>query len=265
MFFPKRKFISLLVFLFLVCFALVLSRLATTDGVRSLSADMTSLPLVALHAAAEELRAFVFFHRNSLENIRLRRENETLRSAVLGEHDLQSENERLRTLLDFKETPGSATIVASVIGKDFNALRPYLVIDKGQRAGVKKYAPVATPLGLVGKILEVGHFAAKLILINDPDLSVPAFNMRTGEQGLISGTLDGRCKLRFLDRDSATQVGDEIMTSGLNLTYPKGVLIGKVKWIGMEPSGVGKMAIIEPAVRISSLQEVLVFISWGHE
>lgn len=265
MFFPKRKFIVFFLLLFLACITLVFVSFTTTDAFRSLAADLPRLPLVVLHTVTQEVRAFVFFRRNFMENVRLRRENETLKSALLNQQDLLTENDRLRKLLEFKQTVGNATIVASVIGKDFNAFRSYLIIDKGQRAGVKKYAPVATPLGLVGKILEVGHYAAKLILINDPDLSVPAFNTRTGEQGLVSGTLDGRCKLRFLDRDSATQEGDLIMTSGLNLTYPKGILIGMVKWVGMESSGVGKMAILEPAVKVSSLQEVLVFLSWGHE
>ena len=51
------------------------------------------------------------------------------------------------------------------------------------------------------------------------------------------------------------------VTSGLNLTYPQGILLGKVKWVGMESSGLGKFAILEPVVKVASLEEVLIMKS----
>ena len=210
---------------------------------------------------SHEARAVVFFHKSYWQNLELLVENNDLKTKLLQEEGLSAENERLRQLLDLKDKASFQTKAAKVIGKDFYALRPYLIIDKGRTSGIKKYAPVLTSGGLVGKVLEVGLYSSKVILINDPDLSVPASSVRTGEQSLSSGTLDGRCKLRFLDLDSDIQAGDMIVTSGLNMTYPQGILIGRVKWVGTESSGLGKFALLELAVKISSLHEVLIVVS----
>ncbi len=261
MFFPKRKIIPFLV-LFLVVFAIFF--LASQPSVytfRATVSDLSKLPLLVITGVTHEIRAALFFHRSYWDNLKLKKENEALKAQLLNAQADASENARLKDLLDLKTKVSYQTIASLVIGKDFNSFRPYCILNKGKAAGIKRFAPVVTPLGLVGKILEVGRYSSKIILINDPDLSIPAKNARTGEQGLVSGTLDGRCKLRFLDFDSDVKEGDPIVTSGLNMTYPEGVLIGKVKIVGTESSGLGKFAILDPAVRVSSLEEVLVVIS----
>ena len=172
--------------------------------------------------------------------------------------DEEAENVRLRQLLDLKTRSSYHTIAARVIGKDFYSLRSYLIIDKGRMSGVKKYAPVMASAGLVGKIFEVGLYSSKVILINDPDLSVPALNARSREHGLACGTLDGKSKLRYLDLGSDVRANDEIVTSGLNMSYPEGIKIGTVKAVATESSGLGTFAILELAVKISSLDEVLI-------
>lgn len=262
MFFPKRKLIVLLAVFFLILFFFFISSQSASYALRFTFTDVSELPLKMVNFLSQETRAVLFFHRSYWDNLKLKQENEELKTALLNQEKYEAENERLKNLLELKQSSTFGTVAAFVIGKDFNAFRPYLIVDKGSLAGIKKYAPVLTPLGLVGKIAELGRFSAKVMLINDPDLSVPAANERTGEQGLVSGTLDGRCKLRFLDRDSDIKVGDLIVTSGLNMTYPKGILIGRVKWVGLEPSGLGKMAILEPAIGISSLQEILITTSY---
>jgi rod shape-determining protein MreC len=209
---------------------------------------------------AHEARAVFFFHRSYWQALRLRQENETLRDALRRADEATVENTRLKQLLELRLAASYQSVAASVIGKDFNMLRPYLVLNKGLAQGIKKYAPVLTHAGLAGKILEVGRFSSKVMLMNDPDLGVPAMNARTREHGLVSGTLDGRCKMRFLDVDSDIREGDEVVTSGLNLTYPEGILIGRVTIVGMESSGIGKFAVLEPAVRVASLEDVLVVV-----
>jgi rod shape-determining protein MreC len=207
---------------------------------------------------AHEARALFFFHRSYWQNMRLREEVARLTSESLERSRDDAELSRLRELLDYKQSVSFQTLTARVIGKDFGAVKSYLILDKGSADGVEKYAPVLTARGLVGKVIETGRRASRVILMNDPDLSVPAQNLRSREQGLVSGALDGRCKLRFLDLDSDVQEGDVVVTSGLNMTFPEGIVLGKVKWIGVESSGLGKFAILEPAERLWALEEVLV-------
>ncbi len=258
MFFPKRKLIVLLAVVLFLLFISFLSSRQTTYSIRTISSDISKIPLLIFSGVTSEIRAIFFFHRSYWDNLKLEKINEELQQKLLNYDQVLAENERLKALLDIKSKATYQVQAALVLGKDFNSFRPYLLLDKGKTSSLKKYSPVLTPLGLVGKILELGRFSSKVILINDPDLSVPALVVRTQEHGLISGTLDGRCKLRFLDLDSTVEPGDLVVTSGLNMTYPSGILIGKVKVVGVESSGLGKFAIVEPAVKISSVSEVLI-------
>lgn len=258
MFLPKRK---LIVFLFLFCFVALLFFLSSQNApytFRTLISDLVKVPLVLTHFFAHEARAVVLFHKDYWQNLRLRQENEELKQKIFNQEELKEENRRLKELLDLKQKETASMVASSVIGRDFNVFRSYLLLDKGRKAGIKKYAAVINAQGLVGKVLEVGFFSSKVILLNDPDLSVPARNARTREQGLVSGTLDGRSKLRFLDRESDVREGDLIVTSGLNMTYPEDIPIGKVRIVGTEPSGLGKFAVLQPAVNLSTIEEVFV-------
>jgi rod shape-determining protein MreC len=220
--------------------------------------DASTLPLRGLNALGQEGRALIFFHKNYWDNKRLVAEDQKLRSGLLDQEELRKDNERLRDLLELRKKTEVTTVCASVIGRDFGVSRSYLILDKGRAAGIRKYDPVITPAGLVGKVFETGQFSSKVILLNDPDLAIPAVDERSREQGLVSGSLDGRCKLRFLDTNSDVAEGDMIMTSGLNMTYPEGIPIGRVKIVGIESSGLSKFAVIEPALNLSCVDEVLV-------
>jgi rod shape-determining protein MreC len=257
-FFSRRKLIALLVIFCFFClvFFLVSREAATT--LRAFTCDITKIPILIAGSITHEIRALFFFHRSYWDNLKLSKQNEEYRSELLRAQGALAENERLKGFLELKKRSVYAMQTARVIGKDFNGLRPYLLLDKGKAEGVSKYDAVLTSLGLVGKVLELGRYSSKVILVNDPDLSVPALVVRTQEQGLVSGTLDGRCKLRFLDLDSDIVEGDMVVTSGLNRTYPQGIVIGKVKFVGVESSGLGRFALLEIAVKLSSVSEALI-------
>jgi len=258
--FSKTKLIKISVLVVAFLFVVLLAYRNTTYHLRASVTDAVSFPLTLVRAVTHEVRAVFLFHTSYWNRLRLERENAALKQNMLRAEEAIVESARLKELLGFKERASYASVAANVIGKEFHALRPYLILNKGRAAGVQKFDPVLIPGGLAGKILEVGQFASKAMLIQDPDLAVPAMNQRTREQGLISGTLDGRCKMRFLDLDSGTREGDLVITSGLNMTYPGGILIGVVRFVGTEPSGLGKFAYVEPAVRPGALEEVLIML-----
>jgi len=258
--FSRQKLIQISVLVLAFLLIVFLAYRNTTYYLRAATTDALSFPLTLARAVTHEARAVVLFHASYWERLRLERENAALKQNMLRAEEAIAESARVKALLGLKESTPAATVAAKVIGKEFQALRPYLIFNKGSAAGVRPNDPVVTSGGLAGKILEVGRFSSKAMLIQDPDLAVPAMNMRTREQGLVSGTLDGRCKMRFLDLDSGTQEGDLVITSGLNMTYPQGVLIGVVRFVGTEPSGLGKFAFVDPAVRAGALEEVLIVL-----
>lgn len=258
----KKNLIVFLCIFLLVVLVISLSCSTAVYTVRSSAVDISKIPLLVLTFLSHEVRSVFLFHKSYWDNLRLLRENEILRALALNSRELEAENSRLHGLLNLKKQASYETLAARVIGKDINSFRPYLILDKGSSDGVKMYASVLTPLGLAGKVLEVGRFSCKIILVSDPDLSIPAVNNRNREQGLVSGSLDGRCKLRFLDIESDVRQGDQIITSGLNMSYPEGILIGVVKFVGVESSGMGKFAFLDPAVKIAGINEVLIVKSF---
>lgn len=260
---PSKKFITLSL-VFCVCFFIFFfSSHPAIFRLRAFCFDAIHFPMRAVSLLAHEGRAVLFFHRSYWDNLKIRRDNEELRTRLLHLESVASENDRLRGLLDLKKRIDYSLAAAQVIGRDFNTFRPYLIIGKGASGGLKKSAPVLTNAGLVGKIFEVGRYSSQVILINDPGLGVPAMIARTREHGLVRGTLDGRCQLRFLETDTDVREGDIVVTSGLNMTYPPDIPIGRVKVVGIEPSGIGKFAILDPVVRLSSLEEVAVVVGAG--
>jgi len=119
---------------------------------------------------------------------------------------------------------------------------------------------VISYLGLLGRVVEVSQSSSKVMLINDPALSVSAINQRSRQEGLVCGTLGNTLVMRYLPKDADIQASDIIVTSGLTDIYPKGLIIGTVVEVGEEFSGLSRYANIKPATDLSAVEEVLVII-----
>jgi len=194
-----------------------------------------------------------------------REENETLRDRVrdleqqvvrLNEAEL--ENARLRHLLDFRETLKGDLLTARVIGRDATGLARTLVIDHGEADGVTKGAAVLAPEGIVGQIFLASRHAARVLLINDHNSGVDALVQRTRARGIVEGIVDDGCGLKFVKRTEDVQVGDAVITSGLDGIFPKSLPVGHVVAVDKRGQGLFQYAEVAPRVDFSQLEEVLV-------
>ncbi len=158
---------------------------------------------------------------------RAREEAEALRARVtelerdtarLAEADL--ENARLRDLLTFRETLDGEVLTARVIGHDPAALSRTITIGEGSAAGLVQGAAVLAPGGLVGQVILVSPHAARVLLITDHNSGVDAIVQRTRGRGIVEGSVDGRCGLKFVKRTEDLQVGDLVISSGLEGSFP---------------------------------------------
>lgn len=205
---------------------------------------------------------FDIFNRKATFNT-LAKENKYLRQE-LGKiqfnhtrlNELSQENERLRSILAFKNNSTYQAEAAEVIGQDPNSFSRIIIIDKGLKHGLRPDMAVITFSGIVGRLIEVGSQVSKVMLITDPNSRIGARIARTREEGLLIGTLGANCRLRYLSLDSDTKIGDEVVTSGGDI-YPKGILVGKVISTGQEADGLSLYAIVRPEVKFSQLEEVL--------
>jgi rod shape-determining protein MreC len=219
-------------------------------------------PLRLFTFIRRETGALIFFHRNFTQNERLRKENDSLKSLLNAGEEVSLENARLKELLSLKEDAlTQKTIAAFVIGRSIDSWGSSIIIDKGRSSGIRRGMPVVSPLGLVGRVAEAFELTSKILLVNDPNLAVSAVDQRSRQEGLVTGTLGSRLIMRYLPQESDIQVDDVILTSGLNETFPKGLLIGKVIEVGREYSGLSSYAVVKPSVHLYGIEEVLVVVS----
>ncbi|MDD5596088.1 MAG: rod shape-determining protein MreC, partial [Candidatus Omnitrophica bacterium] len=132
--------------------------------------------------------------------------------------------------------------------------------NKGSNSWIKRGFVVMSYIGLLGRVVETSQYSSKVMLLNDPSLSVSAIDQRSRQEGLVCGTLESSLVMRYLPKDADIAVSDVIITSGLTNIYPKGLIIGTVVEIGEEFSGLSRYASIKPAVNLSSIEEVLIII-----
>lgn len=209
----------------------------------------------------DEIKAVVFFQRNFFQNQKLKKEIEILANKLNLMQEIRIENERLRELLSFKQGSTLKLIAARVVARSADSWSSILIIDKGRHNGIKEGMVAINYSGIIGRVLETQYAASKILLLTDPDLCVSAMVQRSREEGLVCGTLGPNLIMKYLDKEADIEIKDVITTSGLNETYPKGIVIGTVVDIVKEFSGLSLYAIIKPAVELSNIEEVLLIVS----
>jgi rod shape-determining protein MreC len=170
-------------------------------------------------------------------------------------------NDRFRKLLDFKNASRLNSITAEVIGKDPSQWYKTLVIDKGVSEGITKGLPVVVPEGVVGQVIDATDHYAKVLLIIDSNSAVDALVQLTRAHGIIKGDAEGRCLLNYVSRKEVINIGDAVVSSGLDGVFAKGLLIGKVTNIIRNKSGIFQDIEVSPFVDFDKIEEVLVILS----
>jgi len=194
----------------------------------------------------------------------VRRENRELRAQIermkIDEARLSEDARmarRVQTLLAFKEQYVENTIAAQVIGTSGSEQSRVLYLDKGSRDGIKTDMAVITPNGIVGKIVQVFPTSSQVLPINDQFSGVGAMLKDTRLQGILKGAQNGTTTLQYIMSDEKVEPGEEVLTSGGDRIFPKGLPVGNV--VTVEP---GKDLFLNirvvPAARLDQVEEVLI-------
>jgi rod shape-determining protein MreC len=176
--------------------------------------------------------------------------------ARLGEVEL--ENARLRRLLAFRPEVPEDVVTGRVIGADALGLSRSLAINRGTADGIRRGAAVLAPEGIVGQVLLAGRHASRVLLVTDHNSGVDGIVQRTRARGIVEGAVGGGCGLKFVKRTERLQVGDLVISSGMDGIFPKGLPIGHIVTIDKRGQGLFQYATVEPAVDFARLEEVFV-------
>jgi rod shape-determining protein MreC len=194
----------------------------------------------------------------------VRRENRELKAQIEQMTIQQTRMEedarmarRVQALLAFKEQYVDGTIAAQVIGTSGSEQSRVLYIDKGLNDGIKTDMAVITPVGIVGKIVQVADNWSQVLPINDQFSGVGAALKDSRLQGILKGTANGATTLQYIMSDESVKPGEDVITSGGDHIFPKGLPVGKVATVAP-----GKDLFLNirvtPAAQLNQIEEVLV-------
>jgi rod shape-determining protein MreC len=192
------------------------------------------------------------------ENTRLRADlaREQTQRARLAE--LEVENLHLSDLLELKQALALKSAAANVIGADASGLARTVVVEGGADQGFAAGMAVLSTEGVVGKLIAVGPTSSRVLLINDHNSALDAFDQRSRVRGIVAGVVDDGLTMKYVDRSEDVKNGDTIVTSGLDGIFPRGLLVGEVTAVLREGPGLFLTVNVAPAADFRRLEQVLV-------
>jgi rod shape-determining protein MreC len=191
------------------------------------------------------------------EVARLRAETTALRLRQLRQEALEAENTRLRSLTSLRERLPERTLGAEVVARDWNGFTRGLTVDRGRADGVERLSAVLVTRGVVGRVAVLRRHSAVVQVLTDPASSIGGVVLRTRANGLVEGVAGGRLRIKLAVSEEVLQPGDLVVTSGIGEMFPKGLPLGRVLRV-YAPTGLFRTAELEPAVDLTSVEEVLV-------
>lgn len=203
------------------------------SGARATAAGVTAPAARAAAAGSSEAKgvfsALAGFFTSGSRVARMEREVAVARVQLAEAAAVREENARLKALLDLAQQDPKPVAVARMIGSTSSSTRRFATLDVGSRNGVQTGMPVRTPLGLVGRVLEVGSTTSRVLLITDAENLVPVKRATDGTPALANGRSDGTLQIRLINIGlNPLKPGDAIVASGSGGLYWPGTAIAVV-------------------------------------
>ena len=232
-------------------------RFGALEAVR-LSLSVLVAPLQQLAAAPSAAMSRVTDYFSSQQ--RLLRENEELKARLLDyaaaaqqSKLLQAEHDRLLAMTPPRGRFATDGVLAEVLAYGRNPFVRKLVLDKGLTNGIKAGMPVIDGEGVVGQVTAVGTFTSEVTLLTEKDQSVPVMLTRNGLRAIAVGSgKDGSIDVPFMPVSADIQNGDLFVTSGIDGTYPAGLVVARVTGVEKNAAYVFAKITAKPAAGVDN-------------
>ena len=191
------------------------------------------------------------------------RENQHLRQRVtelelenVKLRDAAVENQQLREELQLPLWHGLPLKPVEILALSGEPIPVSALLSAGRRQGVQTGDAAVTRDGLLGRVGEAYPSYSRVVLLTDPNSAVACEVESTGVLGVLHFFAAPRPRLMLTGVPLADTVrtGQRVVTSGLSLRYPRGILVGTVSKVGKDPSGLVQELEVEPAARLSRLR-----------
>jgi rod shape-determining protein MreC len=197
---------------------------------------------------------------------RLMRENQDLKAKVLEQSAaaqearlLKAEQAHLLAMNAAKSRYVDDGIIAEVLYTARNPFTRKIVVDKGLTNSIQAGMPAIDGSGVVGQVTSVGTFTSEVTLVTEKDQSVPVMLVRNGLRAVAMGSgKDGSIDIPFMPVSADVQNGDIFVTSGIDGTYPPGLVVAQVTSVEKNAAYVFAKIVAKPAAGVDSHRYVMV-------
>jgi rod shape-determining protein MreC len=180
------------------------------------------------------------------QNAKLKRERQVMQQRMIEARAILLENRELRAALQLRERARDAVATGRIVGSSFTSPRRFAILSAGRSDGVRVGMPVRSAEGLVGRVIDAGALASRVLLVSDRSNIVPARLLRGGIPVISQGRGDGTVDVRPLEVGrNPFKRGDIIITSGTGGLYPPLIPIARV--IRLDDDGAIALPLADPA------------------
>lgn len=220
------------------------------QAVRGAALDVTAPVTVALSDVGATVEGVVSgagdYWDAADQNAALKEQNARLRRAIVRANAIFQENRQLKATLDLRRERPEAVATGRIVGSSFQSPRRFAILSVGTGDGVAVGMPVRAADGLVGRVIDAGSGASRVLLVSDRANVVPARIVRGGVPVISTGRGDGTVDIRPLEVGrNPFRRGDVIMTSGTGGLYPPLVPIARV--IRLDDDGAIGLPLADPS------------------
>lgn len=234
----------------LVLLVISLAAPAAFASIRGAALDITGPVASALHEVTATAEGMVTgaddYWDAARQNGELKRERKAMLQRMIEAKAIMQENLQLKATLDLRQHSRNTVAVGRIVGSSFNSPRRFAILSAGSSDGIAEGMPVRSADGLVGRIIDAGQLASRVLLISDRSSIVPARLLRNGMPVIAQGRGDGTIDVRPLQVGrNPFRPGDIIITSGTGGLYPPLVPVAKV--VKLNDDGAIGVPLADPA------------------
>ncbi len=173
-----------------------------------------------------------------------------------------SENVQLRKLMGAREHLPVKSMMSEILYDARDSSSRKIVLDRGVREGVTLGLPVIDGAGVVGQVTRVFPFTSEVTLLTDREQAIPVQVLRNGLRSVAYGRgQSGLLDLRFVAPNADIQVGDVLITSGMDGVYPAGLAVAKVVQVENSAAGAFGRVVCQPLAGIDRHRQLLILMA----
>jgi rod shape-determining protein MreC len=171
------------------------------------------------------------------------------------------ENQNLRELMALQKQVAFKTLPVEILFNPPNPISQRIVINRGSNDGLKLGNPIANDSGILGQVVRLYDRSAEVSLLEDRDFAVPVQVARNGLRAAVFGAGRGNpLELRYLPVASDLEVGDVLLTSGIDGVYPPGFAVAIISKIERNADKNSSNVFCVPVAAVNRYRQALAFL-----